>query len=70
MISYETSPAASALQWLSKNQTAGKRHPYLFSQCQVGIDINEAKYKMPVFRVTLPFLNYNFFFGFSGKYIP
>ena len=37
MISYETSPAASALQWLSKNQTAGKRHPYLLSQSQVGI---------------------------------
>lgn len=34
VISYETSPGASALQWLSKNQTAGKRHPYLFSQCQ------------------------------------
>lgn len=33
-ISYETSPCASALQWLSPEQTAGGKHPYLFSQCQ------------------------------------
>ncbi|XP_033744454.1 leukotriene A-4 hydrolase-like isoform X1 [Pecten maximus] len=31
---YETSPQCSALQWLRKEQTAGKRQPYLFSQCQ------------------------------------
>ena len=33
-IEYETSPNASALQWLSPNTTLGKKYPYLFSQCQ------------------------------------
>ncbi|CAC5402108.1 unnamed protein product [Mytilus coruscus] len=33
-IEYETSPQASAFQWLTADQTAGKRQPYLFSQCQ------------------------------------
>ncbi|KAK3778253.1 hypothetical protein RRG08_060179 [Elysia crispata] len=33
-IRYTTSSEASALQWLSPEQTAGKRQPYLFSQCQ------------------------------------
>lgn len=33
-VEYETSPQCSALQWLRKEQTAGKRQPYLFSQCQ------------------------------------
>ncbi|XP_019497223.1 PREDICTED: leukotriene A-4 hydrolase [Hipposideros armiger] len=33
-ISFETSPKSSALQWLTPEQTSGKRHPYLFSQCQ------------------------------------
>ncbi|CAH0764243.1 unnamed protein product [Diatraea saccharalis] len=33
-IKYATSPTASALQWLDPNQTSGKKHPYLFSQCQ------------------------------------
>jgi leukotriene-A4 hydrolase len=31
-VRYETSPSAPALQWLSPEQTAGKAHPYLFSQ--------------------------------------
>lgn len=31
-IRYSTSPEAGALQWLTPEQTAGKRHPYLFSQ--------------------------------------
>lgn len=33
-IRYTTSPEAIALQWFAPEQTAGKRHPYLFSQCQ------------------------------------
>lgn len=34
-ITYETSKTATALQWLTPEQTLGKVHPYLFSQCQV-----------------------------------
>lgn len=34
VIHYKTSPSASALQWLSAEQTSGKKNPYLFSQCQ------------------------------------
>ncbi|VVC29461.1 Peptidase M1, leukotriene A4 hydrolase/aminopeptidase C-terminal,Armadillo-type [Cinara cedri] len=33
-ITYETSKTATALQWLTPEQTLGKVHPYLFSQCQ------------------------------------
>ena len=34
VITYETSPEAEGLQWLSPAQTAGKTQPYLFSQAQ------------------------------------
>ncbi|XP_055386195.1 leukotriene A-4 hydrolase-like, partial [Condylostylus longicornis] len=33
-IVYRTSPNASALKWLTPEQTLGKKYPYLFSQCQ------------------------------------
>lgn len=33
-ISYSTQPGARALQWLSPEQTAGKKHPFLFTQSQ------------------------------------
>ncbi|MBT1687245.1 leukotriene A4 hydrolase C-terminal domain-containing protein [Fulvivirgaceae bacterium PWU37] len=33
-IHYRTNPGAEALQWLSPQQTAGKKHPFLFTQSQ------------------------------------
>ncbi len=34
VIRYETAPDARALQWLRPQQTAGKRHPFLYTQAQ------------------------------------
>ena len=34
VVSYRTSPSSSAVQWLRPEQTAGGKHPYLFTQCQ------------------------------------
>ncbi len=34
VIRYETSPDALALQWLDPQQTAGKKHPFLYTQAQ------------------------------------
>jgi aminopeptidase N len=31
---YSTTTESSALQWLAPNQTSGKKHPYVFTQCQ------------------------------------
>ena len=33
-IFYSTTPKCTALQWLPAEQTLGKKHAYLFSQCQ------------------------------------
>jgi aminopeptidase N len=33
-VTYATGTSASALQWLTPEQTRGGRHPYLFTQCQ------------------------------------
>jgi len=34
VVAYATRPAAASLQWLEPSQTAGKRHPFLYSQGQ------------------------------------
>lgn len=34
IVTYRTSPTATALNWLKPEQTSTKTHPYLFSQCE------------------------------------
>ncbi|KAJ2662458.1 Leucyl aminopeptidase yscIV [Coemansia sp. RSA 1200] len=34
VISYETTPKGGAIQFLDAEQTLGKKHPYLFTQCE------------------------------------
>ncbi|KAL9645691.1 hypothetical protein ABK040_003424 [Willaertia magna] len=33
-VSYQTTKQSEAIQWLNPEQTLGKKHPYLFTQCQ------------------------------------
>jgi len=33
-LKFKTSPEARALQWMNASQTAGGKHPFLYSQCQ------------------------------------
>lgn len=33
-VAYATSPDSMAVQWLPPSQTAGGKHPYMFTQCQ------------------------------------
>lgn len=34
IVAYSTSPESMAIQWLPPAQTAGGKHPYMFTQCQ------------------------------------
>ena len=34
IIEYQTSPSATGLQWVNKEQTSNKKHPFLYSQSQ------------------------------------
>lgn len=47
-VQYETSPSCTAVQWLEPAQTAGKVHPYLYTQCQV---MSFTKYGLLVYQI-------------------
>lgn len=33
-VHFETTASSEAIQWLDAEQTLGKKHPFLFTQCQ------------------------------------
>lgn len=33
-ISYNTTPDSGAIQWLEPSQTSGKKHPFVYTQCE------------------------------------
>eukprot|EP01095_Lingulamoeba_sp_RSL-Kostka_P015053 TRINITY_DN67_c6_g1_i1.p1 TRINITY_DN67_c6_g1~~TRINITY_DN67_c6_g1_i1.p1 ORF type:complete len:627 (-),score=250.34 TRINITY_DN67_c6_g1_i1:151-2031(-) len=48
-VEYETSPGSSGIQWLEKEQTEGKEHPYVFTQfqaihCRSGLPCQDTPY--------------------------
>ena len=46
-VTYETDPAmCAAVQWLEPAQTAGKKLPYLYTQCQVSTGSSILKYNI------------------------
>lgn len=63
IIEYETSPSAGALQWLTAQQTCGKKHPYLFSQGQVYITLPKSNCILLKFTYFIAQHSISFFSG-------